>query len=192
MYKRYAGHGDDSIVLLNDNLEVIGGDPSLGKRAKWYEIRLHTVQHTGTNFMMKVLNDAGWRYIQSYHWKRNRTPVPESRYVEDFVISTIRKPEDVYVTWVSRQRKEDFFEIWGLLNRAFENNPNLYIVPVDLPCRNLYLERLAKKLHCELKTDWEPVASGQRVEVEPIDLTEIYNLPVVKHFYGEQNESKRI
>jgi len=174
-------------------LEPIYGTLVKPPKAVWYEVNLHTVQHTGTNFMMKILNDAGWKYINSYHWKRNRTRVPESRFTEDFVISTIRNPRDVYITWVSRQRKEDFLELWQLFNRAFENNQNLHIVPVDIPSGRIYLQRLSKKLHCDLITDWKPVGSEPHKDnIEIPDLSAIYDLPVVKHFYGDSYESKRI
>lgn len=175
MNKRYKGHGDKTVILLDDEYNVIGENDRHNSKAKWARIEVLSVQHTGTQFICKVLNDAGWMDLNVHHYGAPRAA--------GLVVSPIRDPFDTWVTWCSRDRKEDFFTAWRQFNEMYQSNPDLYIVPVDTLSRQMYLNLLASRLKCELKTDWEPVSSSDHKNFKLIDLTEIYELPVVKRYY---------
>ncbi len=180
MLKRYTP-GRETFVLLDKDYNVIGpGDKYT--HARWAQLNVYSVQHTGTNFIHKVLMDAGWN-CRVTHWTSANVEI------DGIVISPMRDPWKTYITWVSRQRKEDFLGQWKLYNKAFVRNPNLYIVPIDTEDREEHLSRLSKKLKCELNTDWKPVESRNRVPVERTEavnkiLDEVYSLPVVRKFYA--------
>ena len=143
---------------------------------QWAPLQVRSVHHTGTDFINKVLKDAGWNETRSCHWDADRRS-------EGLMISPIRNPSDSYITWESRGRTEDFFLLWKIFNKAFLKNKDLFIVPVDTSDRQDWLDKLSSRLKCKLKTDWKPVNSQPRKEVEKIDLSEIYKLPVVEKFY---------
>lgn len=177
MWQRQDGQ---DFVLLDADYNVI--DRQEGRSFRNYpsaKLSVHSVYHTGTNFIAKLLRKAGWMSVGACHW----VAVPKD---EGFVISPIRDPWATYVTWQSRGRTEDFYGLWERFNRAYENNPELMICPVDTDDRQVYLDALSEKIHCELPTDWSPVESGPRKSVGWVDLSDVYNLPVVKRFGYEQ------
>lgn len=166
----------DSFVLLDDAFNVIDEHPKNGVQAIWAQLQVSTVQHTGTNFVAKLLTDAGWT-VRATHW------TAQNVLDKGFVISPIRDPWKTYVTWVSRNRNDSFFGQWQLFNQAYLTNPDLYILPIDTADRCDYLMHLSERLKVQLKTDWKPVESRPHKTVKPTDLSNVYDLPVVKKFY---------
>lgn len=174
MLKRYTA-GREDWVLLDEDFNVLEGKDH--RSARWAQLEIRSVQHTGTNFIHKVLMDAGWN-CRATHWTNAN--------VKDtgLMISPIRNPKDVWVTWCSRDRQEDFNHMWSLFNQVYLENPNLFIVPVDTEDREDYLNLLSQRLKCDLKTDWTPVESREHKNYMDRDLSNIYELPVVRKFYG--------
>lgn len=176
-------HYRDSFILMDHDYNVIDWNPTPGVPAIWAQLELKSVQHTGTNFLNKVLTDAGWT-VRATHW------AAKNLYDKPFTISPIRNPWDTYVTWISRRRNDSYLGQWLLFNAAFEALDDLYIVPVDTEDRDYYLNLLSQRLKCELTTDWKPVESQRRIPVEKTNyvrqiLHRVYQLPVVKKFYRQ-------
>tara|TARA_R110000803_G_scaffold112574_1_gene180899 strand:+ start:479 stop:724 length:246 start_codon:yes stop_codon:yes gene_type:complete len=71
---------------------------------------------------------------------------------------------------------------WETFNAAFEAGAT-QIVPVDTEDRDIHLAALARMLNVDLVTDWEPVEHKDRKVPPAMDLTDIYALPVVQHYY---------
>ncbi len=172
MLKRYDG---DQIVLLDDEFNIVGLNDPRTSKAKWAQLQVRSVQHTGTCFLHDLLRENGW-YVRTTHFN------PVNR--EGFLISPIRNPEEVWKTWCSQERREDFEQMWNLFNDTFLNNPDLHIVPVDTEDREDHLKKLGQRLKCNLKTNWKPVNTHVRKNFKERDLTSIYDLPVVRKFYG--------
>jgi hypothetical protein len=176
--KRYDG---ERIVLLDDEFNIVGLNDKHKSNAHWALLQILSVMHTGTNFLIDLLRNNGW-YVKSNHWVANDMTL------KSLVICPIRDPLKTYITWVSRNRKDDFLGQWTLFNQAYLNNPDLHIVPVDTQDRGSHLDALSTRLKCQLNTGWQPLGSGVRRDVEITDsaknlLTQVYNLPVVKKFY---------
>jgi len=103
------------------------------------------------------------------------------------VVSPIRDPWDVYVTWYSRDRDiAEMFDEWYWFDDAYRRQIPL-IVPVDTADRETHLDTLSKRLKYSFTTDWSPVESMARKIPPKIDLSGIYELPVVKRFYGDRH-----
>lgn len=139
--------------------------------------QIYSVQHTGSRFIKSILLNHGWDFVDVKHYQ---TPY----FTDGLCISPIRNPWDAYISWVSRGRCEDFYQAWHNFNETFLKNPDLWIVPVDTLNRDKYLRALSYRLDCDLSTDWMPVGCGPRKQVKNIDLTEIYQLPIVRKFYA--------
>lgn len=170
--KRWEG---DQFVLMDYDFNVIDHNPTPGVQAKWAQLEIRSVQHTGTNFLNQLLRNHGWISRASHYLPVNRS---------GFLISPIRRPEDVWVTWCSSERKEDFFEVWSLFNQTYLDNDELIIVPVDTDDREDHLSKLSERLKCNIKTNWEPVESRPHRNFIERDLSDIYNLEVVRKYYG--------
>ncbi len=140
-------------------------------------IQIYSVQHTGSRFIKSILLNHGWDFVDVKHYQK-------PYFTNGLCISPIRRPEDVYITWQSRGRIEDFYQAWFNFNETYLNNPDIWLVPVDTSNRDTYLRALSTRLECDLKTDWKPVGCGPRKHVESINLSEIYNLPIVRKFYA--------
>jgi len=139
--------------------------------------QIYSVQHTGSRFIKSILLNHGWGFVDIKHYQKQY-------FTDQLCISPIRNPRDAYISWQSRGRCEDFYQAWFNFNETYLNNKDLWIVPVDTHDRGLYLNALSDRLEVDLKTNWKPVGCGQRNKVEYINLSAIYNLPVVKEFYS--------
>lgn len=143
-------------------------------------IRLLSVVHTGTHFLMDLFKANGIDNYSHCHYGV-QTPI----ITQELIVSPIRDPWACYVTCISRGHLDDSFWMgWREFNARFLFEGDLWIVPVDTDSRGVLLSLLSLRLGVPLITDWKPVRSGPRLEVEPVDLSEIYNLPVVKKFYS--------
>lgn len=144
-------------------------------------VSLLTVRHTGTRFLLQILESAGINGLVG-HYGEHRAHKDQ-----DVIISTIRSPWDCYVSWVSRNEfNESFFYAWFEFQQYFEKH-DIVIIPIDTPDRGENLQAASNRLNADLKTTWVPVAAAPRkaVNKESIDLTYIYNLPVVKKYYPD-------
>lgn len=147
-------------------------------------IRLLSVVHTGTHFMMELFKRNGIENFSHYHYGSKAEP----KLLNQLIVSPIRDPLACYVTCVSRDHLDDhFWKGWQQLNWHFEREPDMWVIPVDTPDRDEQLNLLGMRLGFPLETDWQPVKSGPRKEIEPVDLSEIYDLPVVQAFYTQKN-----
>lgn len=174
MLKRRHG---DSFVLLDESLNVVDWNPKPGVEAKWAELDIISVPHTGTNFLNKLVTDAGFMTVRCHHWQKKDLDK------EGLILSPIRDPWKTWITWQSRNRQDDFFESWFLFNQVYQENPYLFILPIDTPAKFDYLKMLSCMLKVDIQTDWSPVESQPHKEVVKKDLSAIYNLSVVKKFY---------
>jgi len=101
-----------------------------------------------------------------------------------FIISPIRDPYHVYRTWYSRGKfGPDFYKEWNRFNSARDS---VHILPVDTNDREEHLKNLGEKMGLELKTQWKPIEHMERFEPPEIDLSEVYNLPVVREYYEDR------
>jgi len=139
-------------------------------------IRVYSVPHTGTTFLRGLLVDAGLD-VEVAHFGKKAIKLDAP------IVCPIRDPEKQYITWKTRETNVDCFESWRIFNHLYENH-SLHIIPVDGEGRDVYLSILSDYLGKELKTDWTPLNSRPRKAIEVPDLSEIYNLPVVRRFYG--------
>ena len=151
---------------------------------------VYSVPHTGTHFSVDLLAQHGI-ITKSHHFNINPRWLDNSRMTTDFPkICPIRDPRAAWVTWNSREQRmtdgrvEVFFGMWKVLDEVCRRW-DVTVLPVDTPDRDKYLVELGAVFNTELKTDWTPKGSGYRKDVEPIDMTEIFNLPIVKKFYPE-------
>jgi len=145
-------------------------------------INLFSIPYTGTHFLKDLLEQSGLevraRHIEA--WTKT----------DELVIAPIRDPYDVYVSWVSNKRDQDFAEKWANFNQMFEQQ-NVFILPIDTHHRNKHLAELGKLLKRPLITDWTPINAKPRHEIGPVDLSEIYALPVVNKFYSQNKLSRK-
>ncbi len=146
-------------------------------------IKLFSVPHTGTYFLKGVLEDAGFK-VHARHWEGWRLS-------GDLIVAPIRNPYDSFTSWVSRQRNQNFQEKWDMFNKAYESDQRMIIVPIDTHDRDVHLKRLSNFLNTDLATDWTPVNSAKVSDVGPVDLSDIYSLPVVKKFYNQNHLTRR-
>ncbi len=145
---------------------------------------IRSVPHTGTHFIRELLESHGIKLVAHHFWDFMNDDF-YSPYTE-LKICPIRDPSLCYVTFVSRDKDlHNYWAAWRLFNELYEIEDNVYIVPVDTPDRDTYLQQLSLALDVNLETDWKPVAREPRKQVDIPDLTEIYQLPVVKKFYDD-------
>ena len=144
-------------------------------------INLFSVPHTGTHFLKQLLESAG-EQVRARHWEGwSKT--------DQQIIAPIRNPYDTFVSWVNRERDQDFLEKWQIFNEAYETQ-DLLILPIDTNDRDKRLRSLGAKLGLRLQTDWTPVNQGNNQDIGYVDLSEVYDLPVVKQFYSQQKPSR--
>jgi hypothetical protein len=145
-------------------------------------LNLISIPHTGTHFLKKILENAGF--------KLNIKHIEGWKPMDELIVSPLRDPYETYVSWVSRERDQDFTEKWHMFNDMYEAQ-NVEVVPIDTDNKRDHLKRLGDKLDTILTTDWKPVnSSGKKVKVDWVDLKEIYDLPVVKQFYAYPKPSE--
>ena len=143
------------------------------------QIQILSVQHSGSRSLRKIFISNGYDFVDIKHFTK---PYHDIK----FAVAPIRDPIEVYRSWVSKGRTEDFFNAWWCFEQTYLLNPNVWIIPVDIPSlRNKYLENLGEYLHINFVTDWEIVGHTKRKkEIEIPDLSEIYKLAVVSNFYS--------
>jgi len=146
-------------------------------------INLFSVPHTGTLFLKGVIERSGID-VRARHWEGWEPS-------DELIVAPIRNPYDTYVSWVSRGRDQDFKEKWEIFNDAFMSNQKMVIVPIDAHNRDDYLNLLSNALGVTVKTDWTPVNIAASKDIGPVDLSDIYNLPVVKQFYTQDHLTRR-
>lgn len=153
-------------------------------------VKLRTVPHTGTTFMEELFKKHNVKYHKK-HFAYNHIPDKPG----DITVSTIRDPLQTYESTVSRGRyDEKYHRAYQELNQEWENNPGLFVIPIDKPDeRDECLAKLSDQLGIDLKTDWTPVSTRRhKNNIKQIDLTTEYNLPIVKAFYGKSEETKPV
>tara|TARA_R110000803_G_scaffold210685_1_gene283167 strand:- start:4844 stop:5407 length:564 start_codon:yes stop_codon:yes gene_type:complete len=144
-------------------------------------INLFSVPHTGTHFLKQLLESAGLQ-VRARHWEGwSKT--------DQQIVAPIRNPYDTFVSWVNRGRDQDFLEKWQIFNEAYETQ-DLLILPIDTNDRDKRLRTFSAELGIKLDTDWTPVNQGNNQEIGFMDLSEVYNLPVVKQFYTQRKPTR--
>ena len=145
-------------------------------------IAIVSVKHTGTNFMEAVVREAGFDTVAA-HWSTyNKTRVSA-------IVSPIRNPLLTFRSWYSRNRfGGEFFKEWELFNQAWLDGKIAHVQPIDTEDRDEHLKKLSEVLGSTCVTDWKPVASGEHLDPPKTDISQVLNLEVVKHFYGDLNE----
>lgn len=144
-------------------------------------ILVKSVPHTGTNFLVKILEAARCHiHIQHYADYRNIHEVKE-----DFTISPIRCPWMQWVTHTSRKTQVGLIQSWLDFNERFLNDENLMILPIDTGDRQTHLDVISERIGVQFKTDWMPVGGKKREELIIPDLSWLYDLPVVKKYYDK-------
>lgn len=144
-------------------------------------IKVRSVQSTGSHFIMKLLRRNGF-HVNLHHFDKHQT--------EGLVVCPIRDPWDTYVTWKSKKYGDKFNDYdtqWCRFNQAWLDNDELFVLPIDISHRLRYLVKLGKVLDTRLTTDWKKEGSIPHIQVEKVDLSHIYELPVVRKFYGEHS-----
>ena len=144
------------------------------------EFAMVSVQHTGTHFLDALVREH-YPKARTTHWITVPNYLRKKR-----IICPIRNPYDCFVTWYSRNSfGVDFFSAWHNFNDAFVAGNIESILPIDTPDRDEYLQELSKVIDRPLKTDWAMKGSMARFKPPKVDLSEIYELPVVQKFYKE-------
>ena len=167
----------NQFVILDDELDVVSRHRKVPGNAVWHWIDICSVPHTGTNFLHQLISSAGFQCRTGHTFKENG-------------IAPIRDPWETYVSWVSRGKDTDGFEAaWKEFDEAYREL-DLFIVPIDTKDRELHLSNLERMLKVELPTDWAPVESEERVKVAKKALKRVYDLPLVKKFYGKEAPKK--
>jgi|TARA_R100000501_G_C2617966_1_gene111452 hypothetical protein len=138
-------------------------------------VNIYSIPHTGTHFVQRLLGVKA-KHVEG--WKKT----------DELIILPIRDPWTTYVTWVSRGRDQDFKEKWFLLNEIYETQDTL-VLPIDTKDREMQLSKISARIGKDLETDWKPINNGPRKEVEYIDLSDVYKLPVVDRFYGSKTKA---
>ena len=147
-------------------------------------VDLFSVPHTGTHFVQSLLKRYGVE-TDLRHYGDGVIPRNE------VIVSPLRDPWMCWVTHYSRGRTLDqFYEAWIEFNR-YAQNPNVYLLPLDTNNRETYLANLSKRLNKRLSTNWIPVSGGERKKPDEIDLSEVYNLDIVKMFYEPKYQDYR-
>lgn len=140
-------------------------------------IQIYSVQHSGSRSLRNIFLRNGFDFVDIKHFTKPYFDI-------EFAVAPIRDPIEVYKSWVSKGRTEDFFNAWWNFEQTFLMNPNLWIIPVDIPARQSRLNKLGEHLHINFDTDWEIIGhTEQKQEIKKPDLSEIYNLIIVSSFY---------
>lgn len=165
-------------VILDDELDIVSRHRKVPGNAVWHWVDICSVPHTGTNFLHQLISGAGFQCRTGHTFR-------------DGGICPIRDPWETYVTWVSRGRDTDLFEAaWREFDEAF-HDLDLFVLPIDTKKRELQLSNLERMLKVDLPTDWKAVESGERVKVTKKPLKRIYDLPLVKKYYGTKKKAAK-
>lgn len=126
------------------------------------DVRLVTVQHTGTWFTMGLLDRMGVEYSQAHvkpgsaeHWRA----YPRRR---GWVLCTLRDPVLAAISSMNRGEVFDV-DVWDVV-AAWNGTPNTHYFSIDGPSNALALAGLASFLELpEPRTDWVPVNDAEDV-----------------------------
>ena len=149
-------------------------------------IRLLSVPHTGTHFLKELFLINGIEnYSHRHYGAVNIFPIM------DLIVSPIRDPLKTWISCASDNTDSAlraYDNAWKEFNWHFQNEPDLWVIPVDAPddVREEQLNLLSMRLGLPLQTDWKPVHSLPHKEVSTPDLSYIYDLPIVQQFYTQQ------
>lgn len=149
-----------------------------------------SVPHTGSNFLRELLELDTFKHTGALFFNQQyKGPWA------NLMIVPLRKPEDVWRSWYNRYHDPDkpepqgfeasFWINWHAFAWMVKNQERMIFIPVDLPgVRDDALSDLSRVLGKTLSTDWEKVNShGGKSEVPTPDLSEIYDIPVIRSLY---------
>lgn len=138
------------------------------------------------------MRNQAFSHIEAHHF--NADPRDKLFPGENTLVVPLRNPVDAYITWrgrkTARQMPDVSWEkLWRNLNDAYlDPELRVYVVPVDVPdVRDECLRKLEAEYGVEFSTDWSKRASQPelRVPFDPVDLSAVYALEIVKAFYPD-------
>jgi hypothetical protein len=140
------------------------------------KLKVISVPHTGTHFIGKLFQTHGFQ-VEMKHveaWGKS----------DDMIFCPIRDPKVTHGCWLKRGRQQDFLAKWKILDEIYRTQKSFFL-PIDTDDREEHLEELEKLLNVKFRTSWKPENSscGPTAPSDE-DLSEVYELDVVKKFYG--------
>lgn len=163
-----------------------------------HEIFVVTIPHTGTHFIFRLLHERMVKnkdyLLRACHAIRERNEANYFPGPGQILVVTLRDPKATWRSWTKRNRHPDperrlmeFVASWKRLNAFCESNEDVFLVPIDTPDRQTYLDALCERLGIPRETEWKPAnASVYPPDFDPEvpDLSEIYQIPLAKRFYA--------
>lgn len=147
-------------------------------------IKLRTIQHTGTQFFKQLFRAHG---VSFNHKHLGRDDMPD--HPGDITVCTVRDPKTCYISTKSRGRYDQcFHKGYQELNELWEQQSDkIFFIPIDQHDKaQQILNKLSDTIGIKLSTDWEPISSRRhKTNIELIDLSIEYSLPVIEAFYGQ-------
>ena len=156
------------------------------------DFAIASVKHTGTIFLHTTINKA---LAQRAEERKSNPPdllavrtthftvMPGDTWQSRSWICPIRDPYSCFVSWYSRGAfGPEYFTEWLNFNKAWEMGLVDFVLPIDIIGREEELIKLSELMDLPLQTDWTPKGSKTRFDPPAIDLSEIYDLPLVKAF----------
>jgi len=150
-------------------------------------IFLTSIPHTGSHFLQHLLSLDKFIHVFDAN-------IEEHLKKADLIVAPLRKPEDVWKSWVRRfnttpnehiKRGAAFLNCWERMNH-FSMTYTIHFLPVDVERREEWLAKMGQLVGKELKTDW-PKVNGSSApipdEIPYIDFSEIYGYDYVRRFY---------
>jgi len=159
-----------------------------------------SVSHTGTNFCKRLFIDKGWEDCAF-----NQEPSQGNAYLVGHIrhddqieralslaqkyplICPFRHPYRVEESWLRQGRgtSRDLVKCFELMfDKFLPLKP--YIMPVDSPTREKWLDAMAKGLKLDLKTDWEVMNS--KANTYAMELSEFTPSDEIIRFTKEINQ----
>ena len=122
-----------------------------------------TIQHTGTKLLAKMFGDMHWASFTEDIGDRENVlflghltvnSVDNIKKLKHPIIIPFRHPFLIYESWIRRNKNiPDLIEnIRLLVNEIDPLNP--HYVPIDVPNKQNYLDKLNRDLDIDLITDW--------------------------------------
>lgn len=174
-----------------------------------------SIPHTGTNFAKRLFRDKGWEDCP-FNQEPSTPDAFNVGHIRDDdlfpmglrlaehgipLICPFRHPYRVEESW-RRQKRGSSKELVRcfqlLINKCLPHNP--YILPVDSPIRERWLDEMAKGLGIPLKTDWEVINTKAGTfdmsldEFKPSDEIIAFTKEINQFlgtYYGETRPNKR-
>ena len=135
-------------------------------------VLLCTVRHSGTTSALSILEQQFLRHAMAEKHRRDvgvtlpplwfchsepaKMAIIQKRMAESsLLISTMRNPMDVAVSWIHRGMplNQWFRDLWTNVFKLQAEHNGLWL-PVDTPDRELRLKAISERLEVDLKTDW--------------------------------------